>query len=188
LLKQKVVNLPIDPLRFKFDNDGIILSSFQHYCRLSKASIDNATCEGYFEDGYIVADFRPELKLILYNEEKYNPRMRFTILHEIGHVRLGHTKHGAIEEIEANFYASQVIAPNVLIKELFHRNYPITRDCLMSSFRISKECANKKMTFLNKYSETYENELDEAVLNAYKRYLFFCAPKRYNANIGINME
>lgn len=187
LLHQGVCGIPVDPLKFKFD-DGIIVTSLQRYCRMVDSAIELATCGGFFDDGYAVKELRPGLNLILYNQEKYDPRMRFTILHEIGHIRLGHKKHGPVEENEADFFAAQLLAPNVLIREIALRKYPISKECLMSTFWISGKCAERKLRFLSEYPAAVQNELDGKILTLFNKYLIFNLPQKCSAKIQIEYE
>lgn len=153
---------------------------------MTKSKIEDATDCYSLEDGYTVKKLRPGLNLILYNEEKYSPRMKFTILHEIGHIRLSHTQDGPREEIEANYFAAQVIAPNIILKEIFSRGYPLTQNLLMSAFWISKECANKKISYLRKYPEIHGNELDAAILNRFKLCLKINTPHKCRVSIDVD--
>ena len=52
---------------------------------------------------------------IFYNPSKDSARVRFTIFHEIGHIRLHHLIHDEENEAEANFFASYFLAPAPLI-------------------------------------------------------------------------
>ena len=42
---------------------------------------------------------------IFYDDSMYDRRIRFTIMHEIGHIVLDHTEHSDLAESEANFFA-----------------------------------------------------------------------------------
>lgn len=53
--------------------------------------------------------------VIFYNDENSHERQRWTILHEIGHIRLDHTQESELAEAEANFFAKYSIAPPPLI-------------------------------------------------------------------------
>jgi Predicted Zn peptidase len=153
---------------------------------MTHSKIEDATDQYNLEDGYTVKELRPGLNLILYNENRYSPRMRFTILHEIGHIRLNHKKDGSQEEIEANFFASQAIAPNIVLREILNRGYPLTQSLLTSAFWISKECANKKMNYLGRYPEIHSNELDSAILKEFNLCLRLNTPYKYNINLEVD--
>lgn len=53
--------------------------------------------------------------VIVYNDSNSHERQRWTILHEIGHIRLDHTQESELAEAEANFYAKYSIAPPPLV-------------------------------------------------------------------------
>lgn len=42
---------------------------------------------------------------IYYNDSMPKERIKFTIMHEIGHIRLDHTEHSELAEAEANYFA-----------------------------------------------------------------------------------
>ena len=48
---------------------------------------------------------REKVNPIYYNDKKDAGRIRFTILHEIGHFVLGHLQQSDLAESEANFFA-----------------------------------------------------------------------------------
>jgi len=52
---------------------------------------------------------------IFYNDEMIFERIRFTIMHEIGHIILGHTEHSELAESEANHFAAYALAPPPLV-------------------------------------------------------------------------
>ena len=67
--------------------------------------------DGFFvesEDGY----------RIYYNDKKKYTRVNYTIMHEIGHIVLGHSEESDLAEAEANFFAKFALAPPVLIHKL----------------------------------------------------------------------
>lgn len=128
------------------------------------------------EDGYcmlIKEGPEPFVSLqwyIFYDDTKSRERIRFTIMHEIGHVVLGHTEHSQLAESEANFFAKYSLAPPPLVHKIKPEDYmDISKD-----FDLSQECAYYAMSFYNKWLQyghseylNYESELlslfDEAV-------------------------
>ena len=48
---------------------------------------------------------------IFYNDSMLKERIRFTIMHEIGHIVLDHSEHSELAEAEANFFAKYALAP-----------------------------------------------------------------------------
>ena len=127
---------------------GVMISSYQNYAKKTGLSMDEITLGHELEDAFLLKGLRPGLTLILYNKEKYGPRMKHTLWHEIGHVKCDHKKHSEKEEIEAHFFAAQANAPNVLIKTIAKRGYKIDVRFLMECFGLSEEAAQKKMGYL----------------------------------------
>lgn len=60
---------------------------------------------------------------IYYNEAMPWGHVRFTILHEIGHIVLEHRQESDVAEAEANFFAKYAIAPPVLVNLIRPNDY-----------------------------------------------------------------
>ena len=60
---------------------------------------------------------------IFYDDTKSRERIRFTIMHEIGHIVLGHTEHSQLAESEANFFAKYSLAPPPLVHKIQPEDY-----------------------------------------------------------------
>jgi Zn-dependent peptidase ImmA (M78 family) len=83
---------------------------------------------------------------IYYNDRMPMRRIRFTIMHELGHIYLGHTEHSDLAESEANYFAKYALAPPPLVYQLHIEDYLE----LSEVFDISKECAFYSMrAYLN---------------------------------------
>lgn len=74
---------------------------------------------------------------IYYDDSMYERRIRFTIMHEIGHIILEHTEHSDLAESEADFFARYALAPPPLI----HKYKPEDYYELANIFQVSLECA-----------------------------------------------
>lgn len=92
------------------------------------------TCEGvsYF-------DSKHNTYLIWINDinSNYQPRLNFTIMHEIGHIRLGHKCDSILAEIEANFFAAYALVPSPLPGLMRCESFIDIAD----TFHVSIECA-----------------------------------------------
>ena len=86
----------------------IVLKSYNQFNERAFAAVIRAS-----EDG-MVAKIDNHYE-IFYNPSKDSARVRFTIFHEIGHIRLHHLIHDEENESEANFFASYFLAPAPLI-------------------------------------------------------------------------
>lgn len=107
------------------------------------------------EDGFLfVKDFR---EYIYYNDKKRYGRVNMTILHEIGHLALGHpdTMNQDEAEAEASFFAKYAVAPPPLV----HKFKPESFKDIMKHFDITKEAAGNAweyyLNWLNYGQKTY---------------------------------
>lgn len=167
LISLNASDIPIDP--FKIILPNICITSFQNYSKITGVSISDLTLNNKFRDGYIV--YCNDIKIILYDEEKYEPRIRFTLCHEIGHSVLRHKHHNSDNEAEANFFASQLLIPDVIIKEIIKRGYKLTVKEIMNIFQVSDQCASIRDEYLKNYFEKHLNEYDDVVLLLFGDYL-----------------
>lgn len=121
---------------------GIIVIA---YSKLNKKKREKAMkCS---EDGFQIV--REKSKgafdtVIYYNDDMPHHRIRFTIMHEIGHIILDHTEHSELVESEANYFAKYALAPPPLIHNLGICDYVE----LAEKLDLSLQCAYYSM---NKY-------------------------------------
>lgn len=92
-------------------------------------------CHSMSEDSFIYDH------IVCYNDDTTYPngRIRFSLMHELGHHVLNHsTNRTATEEIEANTFASYLLAPRVAI------HYTNCKNCndVVTIFDVSIEAAN----------------------------------------------
>lgn len=169
ILEINLTEFPVPAAKIKCK--GVKIVSYQKYSEIAGVPIEQLTLSGELDDAFLLSGLRPDLKIILYNNEKLDSRLKHTIWHEIGHIKLNHMKHGKREEIEAHFFASQANAPNALIKEIAKRGYVINVNFLVEHFGLSKESAGKKVNYLKEYGFEHENEFDENLLLQFSDYL-----------------
>lgn len=159
--------IPVNKIKCK----GVKICSYQHYAKLTGLTVEEITLGHELDDAFLIKGLRQGLTLILYNEESYDPRMKHTLWHEIGHVKCGHQVHGEKEEIEAHFFASQANAPNVLIRELSRRGYKVDIAALMKYFGLSEKVAEKKQDYLRRFNFEHTNQYDDIVLMQFYDFL-----------------
>lgn len=78
---------------------------------------------------------------IYYNDSLLSTRIRFSLMHELGHIRLGHTKDTPDAENEADFFASQMLMPHVALYRLKCK----TADEIRNTFDVSCVAANRAL-------------------------------------------
>lgn len=126
--------------------------------------------------------------IIFYNQSEDLRRVRFSIMHELGHFLLGHqlnlSKDDILygkQEVEANCFAAQVLMPEQLLRECVKRGKSITADFIMNTFNVSSEAANKRKQTLAKTTYEWrsreEKEYDDIILFRHNTMIESIAPK-----------
>lgn len=126
--------------------------------------------------------------IIFYDETKPEPHNKFSILHEAGHIINGHDfnvvspDQYANYEVETNYFASQLLMPEQLLRYLQSRGVTITLSFLMNSFGVSKTAARKRIDNLAKTNAEWrsreEREFDDIILERYCPLIECHCPQR----------
>lgn len=113
--------------------------------------IQNISSDGFSiltEDKYI----------IYYNDQSYEERIRWTLMHEFGHYYLKHSEQSDLAEAEANYFAKYILAPPFLV-----HYYGIKNNFeLAEKFKLSYEASNNSWNFYCNWNRirngNYNNE------------------------------
>ena len=94
--------------------------------------------------------------IIYYNDMVSQGRIPFTLMHELAHILLEHIIKDEIEEDEADYFASCILAPRIMIHHLKQTNKysQVTADDIHEYFGISISAANRA---LMDYHNWFEN-------------------------------
>lgn len=132
--------------------------------------------------------------LIYYNDLKPFGRIRFSLMHELGHILLEHQgDQTPAQEQEANFFASNILAPRMAIHYARCKN----RTDVAKIFNITNEAAQyayedyrrwyrwtvyHKMNSFDKaiYAHFYNNEQDKFIYNV--KQCIYCGDEIYNSS------
>lgn len=87
------------------------------------------------QDGFKIED--EQGYVIFYNDAKGSSKIKFTILHEIGHIVLGHKEGSILAETEAEWFAAYAIAPPPVIGLYDISDY----FDIMNIFGVTSDCA-----------------------------------------------
>ena len=146
LLALRICSLPIDPLAIlsKCKNTAVhtyeeVMPRFgisdPHYFKSLVAEGRDAMSIRREMNGRIVYE-------MIYDARENRRRMRFTLAHELGHILLNHRMEAPWEEREADYFASQLLAPrpvfNVLAVYGFDSSNP---EVIAAAFQLSKAAA-----------------------------------------------
>ena len=171
LLRLKIGSCPINSSTFLTPcEQNIVICSYQEFCALTGVPFNKLTLNGRLEDGFYVSEINKLRTMILYNADKYTKRVRFTLLHEVGHIILNHKRNAPLEEAEANFFASQFLIPGALLLEIYRRGYNLDACKLCRIFDISLACAQVKIEqfTLRRHITTH---LDDRLVRRFTPYL-----------------
>ena len=167
LLKQSINNLRIDVRNFKFDKN-IVIDSIQNYAKQVNRPISSFIC-AEFNGCCVLKSIDNNLNIILYDErEKNNERLHWGIVHEVGHIYLGHKKDDSTEEIEAHYFAAQIVTPEIaLIYISKYKKQSISATDISSVFNCSLTSAEKRIKTLSTNIWSF-TENDKKLLQKFK--------------------
>lgn len=168
LLQQNINSLYIDVMTFQFDR-RIIIDSVQHYAFITKRPVSDFTCDEF--SGCCLVK-HPRCSIILYdNQETNNFHRHWGIVHEVGHLYLNHQKDEDIEEVEANFFAAQVIMPEIALYEMAKRQGFVSVNDILDNFNASLTSAQKRINTLRRKGFFSYSKRDKLLLNKLSPYI-----------------
>ncbi len=117
LVHSSIDSLPVDINRI-ISQHNIRLIDYSTFCMIYGKSKDDLYRSA--KDGFSFYDKGEGLYVCVINENiPYEPRRRFTLAHELGHILLGHLDSSNIPdeaiEQEADDFASELIAPSTVL-------------------------------------------------------------------------
>ena len=162
LLSQDIKSLYIDVRNFVLPSDVIIVS-IQEFSR--NTGFDSAELKRRCIDGGACLVRDQGFNFIFYDDDIPNEqRKHWGITHELGHIFLEHTNDKRESEIEAHFFAAQLIAPEIVLWELYKRKGKLSDYDLFTHFNLSYEAASKRITTLNRRSGFNCADIDKQLL------------------------
>lgn len=141
--------------------------------------------EDAFRDGHNM--------LVVFNENRPSGRIRFSLMHELGHHILNHTQSTPVHEAEANFFASNLLAPRMAINYANCKNsrdvsnlFGLTFEASDIAFRDYKRQLQYRISHGNKmteidhamYSHFYSKDIAAFVWN--RKHCSKCEHIMYN--------
>lgn len=176
-LSQKNNNLSLNVTEMAFDLP-IIIDTFENYSYITKTPISKLTINDSLKDGYTVC--KDGIYIVLYrNKTIYDERLNWTLAHEIGHIYLKHSRDGSIEEIEAHWFAAELLAPEIIIRAIARQRNEVGRELdnvdIQDLFHISYEASTRRVNSINRkcaFSPYLEKETIMKYQNHILRYGF----------------
>lgn len=93
---------------------------------------------------------------VYYNSSNSIGRIRFSLMHELGHIVLDHQGESQDNEDEADYFASYMLAPRVAIAVQNCK----TADDIHDTFGLSYAAANKTLFDYKKWSQVEQSQID----------------------------
>lgn len=168
-LMQPQNDLALDVMIMEFDRE-IYFETFENYAMLTGKPLEKLTNYGIIKNGYTVKC--GNIYIVFYHETPFiSRRLNWTLAHEVGHIYLNHQNDGSIEEVEAHWFAAELLMPTPIITEILRRGRELTDFSLMKLFDVSFEAASKKVSSYNRmpfksmylyddFMEKYNDEIE----------------------------
>lgn len=124
-----------------------------------------AACYEISDEGFTLDD------TIYYNDTQTDTRIRFTIMHEIGHIVLEHIEDDKNSDLEANFFARYILVPPVLVYAI-DRSGNVSEEQIRHTFNVSHPVAEYSYDYYNKWTNHITfglPEVDVAIYNHFYR-------------------
>lgn len=110
-------------------------------------------------------------RIVAYNHKTNAGRIRFSLMHELGHIVLSHTSHSQANEDEADYFASNILAPRSVI----FRSKVNTAEALREKFGLSYAAANIALDDYKRWKCFKISQVDKEIA-----WLFFPKQKTNN--------
>lgn len=167
LLTQSPSSLPVDVRSLKY-NRPILFDTVQNYSIITQSPVLFLPGNSILKDGCMIK--ARGAHLILYNKsaEKCPERLNWTLAHEVGHAYLGHTKDGPTEEIEANWFAAQLLMHENILRDMAHLNHGLSAQEIADLFKVSITAAEKRISSLNRKTIWFSGEDEKRLIEKYR--------------------
>ena len=179
LLNQTIDSLYLDARNFILP-DGIIIDTVQNFSELTQCPITELGIGSI--DGACLLQ-QGSHQIILYDDTIRNEqRKHWGIIHELGHACLGHSRDDRKDEIEAHFFAAQLVSPEIVLIDICKRRGHLSDYDLYNNFNLSLEAAQKRIRTLQQRSCYNSGEIDRKLLEKFTPVLDRSFTFRSNAS------
>lgn len=145
--QDSIDSLRINVARLKFPFK-IYFDSLQNYCYFTQRSFSQLGFDK-IENGCVI-QLSVDEYLILYNAKHSHERINWTLAHEIGHIFLGHHSDSEKEEIEAHFFAAQLLMPEIVLHQIAKQKGSVDYLFIYEHCFVSMTAAWKRIQTLNR--------------------------------------
>lgn len=184
LVSSKVIS------KFPFSTIKLIKEQSHIQCRkFSKAEDYNVDIEAFGSKSAVAIEDENKRIIIFYNQDHVPGRVKFSTLHEYGHVELKHdfsikdNETYNKYEVETNYFSAQLLMPEQILREFQKRGQYIDKAFLIKTFGVSEVAAEKRMENLFKVTwnrSQEEKEYDDIILQKYMSWINSIVPPRFD--------
>lgn len=160
-IEQDIRSLPIDPFPI-IKKRGYILIPFSKFKQGGRLD-----CLDENDDAFSFYMLELRNYVIVYNDNRSLLRIRFTLMHELGHIDLGHKCESDLAKKMADYYAGYALAPSPLIGKYACK----TVQDISSEFWVSPDCADicgKRYQNWKMYGGRYLKDYEIDMLNLFE--------------------
>jgi len=185
LLQYRVSTLPIHPNEI-IKELKCSIKTYRHYTKKLDCTVQDISEACGSIDGYSIYDENKQKYKIIYNDEIVSEeRIRFTLMHEIAHIYLGHfidfeqtklCRGGLYEDDlevldkEANHFASKVLAPEIVLLHAGWKSPKMIRQQCALSTEASKYKAENIVKMEQK--RNFITNLEVRVLRQFNKFIY----------------
>lgn len=165
LLNQNIQSLYIDVRKFALPADYYI-ESMQNFCAATGLPISELHIKHL--DGACLIKQGP-VRIILYDDTIANEqRKHWGIVHELGHAFLDHNNDEGVAEIEAHFFAAQIVMPEIVLCNLRSRCGGLNPQIISDTFNASLESSCRRIGTLSRRCWFNSSEPDKQLLSKFR--------------------
>ena len=162
--------------KFPFDCAAVLESFGYKVIPYSKIQLDNPElyelCKAMSYDAFTHVN----KKYVMFNDNMNKGRIRFSLMHELGHIVLNHSDQTKDNDIEADNFAATILAPYIMIYEYSCKTYLDVR----RRFGLSYKAANVTLAKC-RYWQVHEGarDIDYEIYNWFAKYDYWLTHKIY---------
>ena len=159
-IEQNICKIPIDPFEV-IEKRGYLLVPFSKLnLDFLEKSIDKQN------DAFSFYEKDIGTYIIAFDDSKPYERLRFTLMHEVGHIDLGHKGESDLAKRMADYYAGYALAPSPLIYRFAGENIALIRRVFCLSNNCAEVCYTRYSNWLE-YGDAEFRDYEEDLLSLF---------------------
>lgn len=163
LANQSGLTAKVDVTKLNYDKK-IVIDTIQNFCKLTELDFNTLMKVAHksIDDGCLLK--YKGFNFILYNAKaKYKKRINWTIAHEVGHIYLEHRVDSDQEEVEAHFFAAQLLMPHYTVHMINEFMGGISIRDIEKIFGVSTTAAEKRLQTIECLTYHDSTDIDKAI-------------------------